>query len=462
MNLEDQISQITNPQEFTRLCNSILTEKHQHKYQVIDGTRSDEGNDGYVVSEKRIFAMYCPIKPERKNDSDYVGKIRSDLKKALVLKESGKYEIENWTFLTPRKLSNRVIVLMRQEAESIGIEAIHQEATFLANELLKHKHLISDFPFLHNYEIESKIDEILELVKASTADKKQAEEEIDENHLYKGETKNKEELEKVFKLRGSPQNKSIKLRLKTLYYKSSDHTVKVNSLLGILDLYDPVEDAAEDVIQLCDEGIVIADSLKANTIKAHFLAQKAYLLSSIYVNLDFQASVQIMTDNAIGIIMVADEYKQEVQARLEELEKSYTDAFSEALSLSKSNKDYYALASVLIFIGNAAGQRALYLQALNVNERAAKEKSTCRVALLSAKDIYSHYKEELSEANALFNLANQIRFFGEKEEALQLAEDASEIANKYDDQVLIKKTGWLISTLETGEIPNYLGGERRE
>jgi hypothetical protein len=61
MTLDEQIAQITNPQEFTRLCNAIFTEKYGHDFQVIDGTRGDEGNDGYVISEKRVIAIYCPI-----------------------------------------------------------------------------------------------------------------------------------------------------------------------------------------------------------------------------------------------------------------------------------------------------------------------------------------------------------------------------------------------------------------
>ncbi len=90
MSLEDQIAQIVNPQEFTRLCNTIFTVLYGEDYQVIDGTRADGGNDGYVRSEERIIAIHCPIKPERKTDKDYIEKIRSDLKKAAKLNESGK------------------------------------------------------------------------------------------------------------------------------------------------------------------------------------------------------------------------------------------------------------------------------------------------------------------------------------------------------------------------------------
>jgi hypothetical protein len=98
MTLDEQISQITDPQEFTRLCNAVLTEQYGSDYQVIDGTRADGGNDGYVISEKRVTAMYCPIKPERKTDTDYLEKIRRDIAKAQSLRDSGKYQIENWTF----------------------------------------------------------------------------------------------------------------------------------------------------------------------------------------------------------------------------------------------------------------------------------------------------------------------------------------------------------------------------
>ena len=126
MPLEDQIAQITNPQEFTRLCNTLLTAHYGENFQVIDGTRSDEGNDGYVISEKRIIAIYCPIKPERKTDKDYLEKITKDLTKANKLRESGTFKVENWTFITPRKLSNDVLSKMRLEASARQINANHQ------------------------------------------------------------------------------------------------------------------------------------------------------------------------------------------------------------------------------------------------------------------------------------------------------------------------------------------------
>jgi hypothetical protein len=68
MTLDELIAQTTNPQEFARLCNSVFSDIYGNSFQVIDGTRGDDGNDGYVASERRMLAIYCPVKPEQKTD----------------------------------------------------------------------------------------------------------------------------------------------------------------------------------------------------------------------------------------------------------------------------------------------------------------------------------------------------------------------------------------------------------
>ena len=113
-------------------------------------------------------------------------------------------------------------------------------------------------------------------------------------------------------------------------------------------------------------------------------------------------------------------------------------------------------------VGNAAGQRALYLDALSVEDRARTERQRCRRALRTAKETYEYLQDELGKANAVFNLANQIRFFGETTEAAGLVESAIAVAEKHGDSRLLKKARWLKESLETGKIPDYLAGERRE
>ncbi len=462
MNLDEQIAEITDPQEFTRLCNVVLTERYGNDYQVIDGTRADGGNDGYIISEKRITAMYCPVKPERKTDVGYLEKIRSDMAKAKSLRDSGKYEINNWTFLTPRKLSNNVVVEMRKHAVSIGFNATHQESTFLANELLRNRHLIRAFPNLHINEVDTKLDEILKLLKTHNLEQQETEEQLDAEGIYRGEIADSEGIDCILEIRRAPKNDKTKPALRSIYYQSADSIVKLNALLGLLDFYDPIEDTAEDMVQLCDEAMAIAEHLNSSSVKAHILAQKGYMISSIYSNLDMKTAFQIMTGNATGFPMITETYRGGVVAQLKELEKEFDSVFGEALRLSKDCQDYSVMAGVLVSIGNAAGMRALYLQNLNVSDRAASERATCRRALLTAKEVNNALGDELGAANALFNLANQIRFFGERTEAMELVKSAKKVATKFNDHRLLQRMNWLIHTLETGELPEYLTGERRE
>src|SRR3990167_6688716 len=144
MSLEEQIAETVDQMLFTRLCNSLFTAQHGHSYQVIDGTRGDEGNDGWLDAERRILAIYCPIKPERRTDADYRDKAYSDLKKAALLRDNKRYPVERWTFVTPRKLPNDLIVAIRKRAEELGLEANHVEATYLSGLLLKHPELVKD------------------------------------------------------------------------------------------------------------------------------------------------------------------------------------------------------------------------------------------------------------------------------------------------------------------------------
>jgi len=406
--------------------------------------------------------MYCPVKPERKTDADYLKKIRGDIAKAQSLRDSGKYEIDNWTFFTPRKLSNDVIVELRRHAESIGFHATHQESTYLANELLRNKHLIKAFPNLHINDVDAKLDEILGLLKTPHLKDQQTEGQLGADGTYNGAIEDRKGVDRVLSIRRAPKNDDTKPVLRSIYYASTDPAVKLNALLGLLDFYDPVDDAAEEMVQLCDEGISIAEHLGAPSVKAHILAQKGYMISFIYSSLDMNTAFQIMADNAIGFQTITEEYRQGVIAQLQELEKRFDTAFGEALAITKDSHDFSGMAGVLVFIGNAAGQRALYLQNLNVPDRAAAERATCRRALLTAKDVNSALGDELGASNALFNLANQIRFFGETVEATELVKGVIEVATRFSDGRLLQRANWLMKTLETGQIPDYVAGERRK
>jgi len=461
MTLEEQIAQITNPQEFTRLCNAILSERYGHDFQIIDGTRADSGNDGYITSEKRMVAMHCAIKPERRTDADYLKKIRDDINKAKSLRDKKEYQIENWTFLTPRKMSNDVISKMRIHASSVGIVASHQESTFLSSELLRNKHLLKNFPDLQIDALEERLDEILNLLKGAPLHQQKREEEIGPDGRHNDYVKNNDESNRVLEIRNAPETEQTRAALRSIYYKSTAPDVQLNALFGLLEVQDPIDDPAEEMVELCNQGIALAKRLDASSAKAFLLAHKGYFSSYTFTELYIKATSEKLAENAVGISFTTSEEKHNTNARLLKIEKQYGNDFAEALSIVQENHDYSTMAGVLILIGNAAGLRAMTLKGLDSQTRANAELAACRRALLTAKDLNHALGDEAETANAIFNLANQIRFFGETDEAMELAKSARETASRLNLHRLLKRADWLIETLKTGEIPDYLAGERR-
>jgi hypothetical protein len=119
MNLEAQIELITVPQEFTRLCNAVLAAEHGDDFLPIDDDRADYGNDGFVKSAKRVFAVHCFKRVQNQGiDTLIRRKMLGDLGKAKTLKEQDLWDVEAWTFV-----SNYAI------PESIGREAVEMGAS---------------------------------------------------------------------------------------------------------------------------------------------------------------------------------------------------------------------------------------------------------------------------------------------------------------------------------------------
>jgi hypothetical protein len=148
------------------------------------------------------------------------------------------------------------------------------------------------------------------------------------------------------------------------------------------------------------------------------------------------------------------------QKRLEELTKGFGEAFMDALQLAQESGSGPTMAAVLISIGSAAGQRALTLRQTGPQEAYGHDRATCKQAFLSAKDIYAQLGDEHEVANTLMNLANQIRFLGEVEEAKELVKTVIPIAEKHGDDDLLLKAKLLEERLRTGRIPDYMAGEK--
>ena len=94
MNLEAQIELITVPQEFTRLCNAVLAAEHGDDFLPIDDDRADHGNDGFLKSAKRVFALHCFKRAQNQGIDILIRrKMLGDLGKAKTLKEQNLWDV---------------------------------------------------------------------------------------------------------------------------------------------------------------------------------------------------------------------------------------------------------------------------------------------------------------------------------------------------------------------------------
>jgi len=256
---------------------------------------------------------------------------------------------------------------------------------------------------------------------------------------YKSSTKiESQDFERVKKLiAGGPTNEATK-ELRVLFYSSSDNVARLQIALTLANWCCLPEDSIDDLITFCDEGMRIADSISSISEKSILLAYKGRFISTKFVSEDEEGAFKIRATNLIGVPLISPEERNNNINRLHGLEKLANDCFTQAEELAIQSNNPKALALIRSLIGEAAGERYIHFNYFGM-ERAEEEKSLCKRALMSAKEIYSKIGDKLGVAYALHNLANQLRFFGEKEEAIKLTEEVIKIANEYNEQKLLKK-----------------------
>lgn len=456
MTLDELIAQSTNPQEFTRLCNAVFADMHPFDYQVIDGTRGDNGNDGYVVSQARMLAIHCPIKPEQRTDAEYLAKIKSDLAKAAKLKADGTYRIERWTFITPRKLADGVISAMRAEAERIGMDASHVEATFLANELNRRAHVLKNFPTLQQLDIQAQLDE-LKLAVAAKAVQMPAPKPASVLPLVTdgpGE-------ERVRVISAGIPAAEAKVELRVIAFQTRDAYVEINAILTLLRWFEPLDDDRAEYLAFADRGVRLADQLGRPDIGACCHAHKAQVRALAF-NLQFiESYFSMRAEQKMGIVVTTTAEKEQQLELLREMDEMWRGEAKAAFDLLKQSSEPFGIGAALEILGTTLGQLAHLHRAIGESAGADRYIGECKELLMAAKDMSRSAGNELGAANAVFNLANQIRFHGKEAEALDLAKSVIPVAAKHGDLVLLQKAQWLEHAIVTGEVPAYEKGERR-
>jgi hypothetical protein len=165
MSLEAQIQLITVPQEFMRLCNAVLAAEYGDDFLPVDDDRPDRGNDGYVKSEKRVFAAHCFKRAQNQGlDRPIRQKMLGDLGKAKLLKEQDLWEVDAWTFLSNYPISEQLGREAHRIGSNAGIDVSWRGPDYLAGALHRHPDLCELFPSLQVSEIATQLSEIKDAV----------------------------------------------------------------------------------------------------------------------------------------------------------------------------------------------------------------------------------------------------------------------------------------------------------
>ena len=245
-----------------------------------------------------------------------------------------------------------------------------------------------------------------------------------------------------------------KTKLRTFYYSTTDKLTQLQVILALAEWFMPPEDNVEDLIALCDEGISLANEIDAKKEKAALLAYKGGFLSIQFSDLDSETASRNMISNHVGVSLTSKEHNEEIIKKLNKLYETSVDCFKEAERLAKEINSYKALGFVYREIGVAAGHRYIHLQAFGVG-MAEDEKQLAKRAFRLSKNIYASANDELEVAYTYYNFANQLRNFGEQEEAISLLEKVKVIALKHNEVMLTQSANILLDRIKTGNVPEY-------
>lgn len=142
-----RIRKIENPTIFKDLINMTFSAEYPGDFQVIKEWK-DFGLDGYIKSTQTAYAVYCPLYPERREQSQYKKKILSDLTKLNKAIKEGKisFPIKRWIFVTPEELSTEIIDDINKNAKKFGLDGSGLGAQGIAPIFMKHTEIHPDFP----------------------------------------------------------------------------------------------------------------------------------------------------------------------------------------------------------------------------------------------------------------------------------------------------------------------------
>lgn len=158
-----RISEIRDPILFQRLVRKLMICEFGSNYQVVDDSGGDGGMDGFNRSTGDLHAIYCPAKP---TSAEYSRKFKSDLQKAVVLRDEKQYPIKRFVFVSPEPLREPDQRLLRDLALAQGFEdGINLSAEHLEGLFARHAEIAPQFLELSYPQIEQKLDRVVHFLE---------------------------------------------------------------------------------------------------------------------------------------------------------------------------------------------------------------------------------------------------------------------------------------------------------
>ena len=152
-----------------RLCNALLGAEHGEDFLPIDDDRPDGGNDGYLKSEQRVFAVHCFKRAQNQRLDELIRrKVIGDLGKAITLDREGLWNVKAWTFLSNYPIDEETGRKALQMGRDAGISVSWQGPDFLARLLQENPGVRQLFPALQVNEITDQLSQIQEAVSETS------------------------------------------------------------------------------------------------------------------------------------------------------------------------------------------------------------------------------------------------------------------------------------------------------
>lgn len=426
-----RIRDIDNPETFQRLCHALLVAEYGMDFQVVDDSGGDAGNDGYLRSQATLFAIYCPEKTI--NTSRLKSKIKGDLNKAVKLRDEKSYEIKKWVFVTPYELREPLQRFVRDEAKDEDLVGLCMAEQHLQDMFLRHKYLHDKFPDLISpsvvaglAEVKEGLDDLRdEIHKVSVEGSVKSRISSTMPDFYPSEEflVAQELLFSIDARKGLEQLERLRLEAKSDLERLHATILIIQSLNKAVDI-DRLE-------QLTIEALAQAEQLNYYVAIVGMKSELGWILNTRYIDLDMETYYRGLMSYTIGFPFLTEEERKNIETKLHALFADSKKVFDEALTLAQNKGLYREFALSLLLYANAATQRIIFYQKIpSLSERVRLDKQ----AVLKSYETSIRIAVGLSDAYLLaqiyHNYANDIRMFGELDQARTYSKYAKDIAKK--------------------------------